>query len=151
MIEYRESCEGLEGAEMTGFFVGWRTVPPPSVLRRTLEGSDFVVTAWDGAKLVGFITAVSDGVMSCFIPLLEVLPEYQNHGLGSELVDRMLAQTRCFYMVDLLCDASLQGWYERRGFQKVGGMARRNFDALARLDGDPSRGSRALAPPPPVD
>ncbi len=29
-------------------------------------------------KVVGFITAISDGVISAYIPLLEVLPKYQN-------------------------------------------------------------------------
>ena len=34
----------------------------------------------DAGRVVGFVTAISDGVLSAYIPLLEVLPEYQGAG-----------------------------------------------------------------------
>jgi ribosomal protein S18 acetylase RimI-like enzyme len=39
------------------------------------------------------------------LPLLEVLPEYQGQGVGTELVRRLLARLDSLYMVDLCCDA----------------------------------------------
>ena len=53
--------------------------------------------------------------MSAFIPLLEVLPEYQRRGIGSELVRRMLLLLADTYMIDLCCDEELVGFYERFG------------------------------------
>ncbi len=75
--------------------------------------------ALDGDAVVGFVTAISDGVMSAFIPLLEVRPEYRHQGIGTELVRRLLAQLDEFYMVDLCCDADLEPFYRALGFQTL--------------------------------
>jgi GNAT superfamily N-acetyltransferase len=77
---------------------------------------------------VGFITAISDGVLAAYIPLLEVLPAWQGQGIGAELVRRMQAQLQRFYMVDLLCDPEVQPFYERLGLHRATGMLLRNYD-----------------------
>ncbi len=73
--------------------------------------------ALDGDRVIGFATAISDGVMSAFIPLLEVLPEYQHQGIGAELIRRLLDQLDDLYMIDLCCDADLEPFYSTLGFQ----------------------------------
>ncbi|GAB4456297.1 MAG: hypothetical protein OHK0029_13940 [Armatimonadaceae bacterium] len=85
MIVYRDGAEGLEAGQLTGFFVGWSQPPSPENHVRILRGSDFCVLAVDDAtgNVVGFITAISDGVASAFIPFLEVLPEYQGWASGA--------------------------------------------------------------------
>jgi GNAT superfamily N-acetyltransferase len=80
-----------------------------------LRGSSHVVLARDGARVVGFVTAISDGVLSAYIPLLEVRPEYQRQGIGTELVRRLLDVLRGLYMVDLVCDEDVVPFYERLG------------------------------------
>lgn len=40
--------------------------------------------------VLGYLNMISDGVLTAFIPLLEVLPEYQGEGIGSELVGLVL-------------------------------------------------------------
>jgi len=50
-----------------------------------------VELALDGNAVTGFVTAISDGVISAFIPLLEVLPEDQHQRIGTELVCRSLS------------------------------------------------------------
>jgi GNAT superfamily N-acetyltransferase len=57
--------------------------------------------------------------MSAFIPLLEVLPEYQHQGVGTELVRRLLGQLDDLYMIDLCCDADLEPFYTALGFQTL--------------------------------
>ena len=80
--------------------------------------------------VVGFITAVSDGVLSAYIPLLEVLPAYQGRGIGGELVSRMRQQLEHLYMVDLLCDDEVASFYERiGGMSPAGGFMIRNYAA----------------------
>ena len=81
--------------------------------------------------VVGFITAVSDHVSCAYIPHLEVLPDYQGQGIGSELVRRMVEKLRHLYMIDLVCDPSLQSFYERLGMRPVVGMVLRNYDQQA--------------------
>ena len=130
MIRYTESLEGIEPQDLDGFFVGWPNPPSPETHLRLLNGSDHVVLAIDerAGRVVGFITAISDGVLSAYIPHLEVLPEYQGQGIGSELMRQMLNRLRDLYMVDLLCDEDIQPFYERLGMRRMLGMAVRNYD-----------------------
>jgi ribosomal protein S18 acetylase RimI-like enzyme len=79
-------------------------------------------------QVVGFINVISDGILSAYIPLLEVLPEYQKQGIGQELVKRMLDEIQNIYMIDLLCDEKLQSYYEKLGMRKAQGMYIRNYD-----------------------
>jgi ribosomal protein S18 acetylase RimI-like enzyme len=130
MITYTSSTQGISEAMLLGFFVGWPTPPSPATHLRILQRSSHVVIALDYDNVVGFITAISDGVLSAYIPLLEVLPSHQHHGIGSELVKRMLAQLEDLYMVDLCCDDSLKPFYERFDMRAVVGMIRRNYRSL---------------------
>ena len=88
MIEYRESADRVDSNQLIGFFVGWPNPPNPASHLRLLLGSDEVMLAIDSesGQVVGFITAITDGVLSAYIPLLEVLPPWQNQGIGRELV-----------------------------------------------------------------
>ncbi|CAN5189789.1 hypothetical protein BH18ACT12_BH18ACT12_03640 [soil metagenome] len=96
-----------------------------------LRGSSQVVLACDGTRVVGFVPAISDGVLSAYLPLLEVLPEYQGRGIGRELVRRVLAALGGLYMVDLVCDEDVVPFYERLRLQRLdAGMGLRNREAL---------------------
>ena len=98
-----------------------------------LESSSYVVLAVDegAGEVVGFVTAISDGVLCAYIPLLEVLPEYLGRGIGSELLGRMLGKLQDLYMVDLTCDPPVVSFYERWGMRQAQGMIVRNFDHQA--------------------
>ena len=126
---YTTDVAELTPADLEGFFVGWPSPPSPERHLEILRGSDHVVLAREGDEgpVVGFVTAISDGILSAFIPLLEVLPSRQGHGIGSELVRRMLAELDGFYMVDLVCDAKLEPFYRRLGLTAMTGMGRRRL------------------------
>ncbi|MBM7663154.1 ribosomal protein S18 acetylase RimI-like enzyme [Bacillus mesophilus] len=98
-----------------------------------LKNSYKVILAIDETTLqvVGFITAISDGVLSAYIPLLEVLPAYKNQGVGQELTKRMLQELQNLYMIDLICDENLQSYYEKLEMKKAHGMIFRNYDKQA--------------------
>ena len=70
-------------------------------------------------------------MLSAYIPLLEVLPEYQGTGIGTELMRRLLAELRDLYMVDLVCDPQLENFYRRFGMVLQSGMALRRRHLLA--------------------
>jgi len=131
-VVYTTDVTGLSPAELGGFFVDWPSPPSAERHLEILRGSDHVVLARDGesGRVVGFITAISDGVLSAFIPLLEVLPEHQGQGIGSELVRRILGELEDFYMVDLVCDPELEGFYHRFEMTLLAGMAVRRRNLL---------------------
>lgn len=130
MVSYTTSADGIRESELGGFFVGWPSHPTPGKHLELLQKSDRVVLAIDDEtrQVVGFVTAVTDGVLSAYIPFLEVLPAYQAQGIGSELIRRMLTELKGSYMIDLLCDPELQSFYEKLGMEKATGMRIRNFD-----------------------
>jgi ribosomal protein S18 acetylase RimI-like enzyme len=132
VITYIDSAEAIDADQVDGFFIGWPTKPTPEQHLDLLRGSYAVELALDGDTVVGFATAISDGVLSAFIPLLEVLPEYGHQGIGTELMRRLLAQLDRFYMVDLCCDAGLEPFYRSLGFSVLDrGMGVRRHDAVS--------------------
>jgi len=126
-MNYLTETTLLRNFDLDGFFVGWPNPPSTEVLLKLLESSYRVVVAVDDHKLVGFITAISDGVLSAYIPFLEVLPNYQGKGIGKELVSKMREQLSHLYMIDLLCDQSLVSYYERLGMIPATGAMIRNY------------------------
>ena len=125
-MTYTVGADQLSETMLSGFFVGWPHPPSPAQHLAILRGSSYVVTAESRGEVVGFINALSDGVMAAFIPLLEVRPDHQGQGIGSELVQRMLGLLSPLYSVDITCDADVAPFYERMGMQRLTGMAWRN-------------------------
>jgi ribosomal protein S18 acetylase RimI-like enzyme len=130
-IEYREGLTGLEPAHLQAFFEGWPSPPDAETHLALLRGSSHVVLAREAGspRVVGFVTAISDGVLAAYVPLLEVLPGWRGRGIGSELVRRLLARLEDLYMVDLVCDPGLEGFYRRFGLVPAKAMIRRHFAA----------------------
>ena len=130
MISYSETIAGIDAEHLQGFFVGWPNPPSPATHLRILAGSYAMLLARDDAtgQVVGFITAISDGVSCAYIPHVEVLPAYQGRGIGSELVRQMLERLHDIYMIDLICDTNVQPFYAQLGMQPYTGMILRNYD-----------------------
>ncbi len=132
MIAYSDSAAEVVPDDLAGFFVGWPS--PPSLDRRLelLRRSDAVSLAYDEGSLVGFATAISDGVLAAYIPFLEVLPSHQRRGIGTALIERLLAQLYDLYMVDVSCDAPLEPFYAQLGFSTLDrAMGRRRREKIA--------------------
>lgn len=129
MIVYRNSTSNIFSEMLEGFFVDWPNQPSPKTHLAMLNKSSKVIIAIDDNtnQVVGFITAISDGVLSAYIPFLEVLPEYKNKGIGKELVSRMLKELADIYMIDLCCDDDLVPYYDKFGMTKTNGMVLRNY------------------------
>ena len=141
MISYNTDVSDLTETDLTGFFVGWPTPPSPAQHLAVLRGSYRVVVARSQGSVVGFVNMISDGVLTAFIPWLEVLPEFQGQGIGTELMRRIVAETGHFYSVDLVCDESLRPYYERLGMITLTGMGLRNRDAITAPRGPASAGA----------
>ncbi|MCM3708144.1 MULTISPECIES: GNAT family N-acetyltransferase [Cytobacillus] len=130
---YKHCLNDISSDMLKGFFVDWPNSPNPQTHLKMLKNSSKVVIALDENtnQVVGFITAISDGVLSAYIPFLEVLPEYKNKGIGKKLVKLMLEELDDIYMVDLCCDDELVPYYEKFGMIKSNGMLVRNYKMQA--------------------
>ncbi|GGU23565.1 GNAT family N-acetyltransferase [Lentzea flava] len=140
MISYSTDVSALAEDDLGGFFVGWPAPPSRAQHLAVLRGSYRVVIARSDSTVVGFVNMISDGVLTAFIPWLEVLPEFQGQGVGTELVRRILAEAEQMYSVDLICDEELKPFYERLGMTAWTGMMLRNRDAIRSLPGRASAG-----------
>jgi len=138
MVVYTDSLEGITPDRLNGFFVGWPRKPDPETHLKILQNSAKVVLAIDNETdmVVGFITAISDNILSAYIPLLEVLPDYRSQGIGQHLTRRMLDILNRLYMVDLMCEKDIQNFYVRFGMKRYTGMMIRNFDRQAGVKAD---------------
>ena len=126
-ITYKETTAGIRPKDLAGFFVGWPNRPSPDAHLRILEGSDLIVLAVaPNSGVVGFVTAITDGVASAHITFLEVLPDWQGRGIGTELMRSLLAGLKGIYAIDLVCDEDVRGFYERLGFNPALAMTIRN-------------------------
>ena len=126
---YKNSLNGISSDMLEGFFVDWPNPPNSQTHLLLLKKSSKVIIAIDDQtnQVVGFITTISDGVLSAYIPFLEVLPEYKNKGIGKELFNRMLKELDDIYMIDLCCDDDLIPYYDKLGMMKTNGMVLRNY------------------------
>lgn len=124
MIEYVKTLQDFKEKDFNGFFVGWKNPLNNKQLYNILHNSEYIVIAYDTdrKKVAGFINALSDEVNFAFIPMLEVLPDYQHQGIGTKLVELMLHDLDAISCIDLTCDPQLQSFYDRFGMKKSHGM-----------------------------
>jgi len=90
----------------------------PEELTQALRASWFVISAYEGEKLVGFGRLVSDGVIHAMIYELIVLPKYQGRGIGGEILENLVdkCQEAGVRDIQLFCAAGKREFYEKRGF-----------------------------------
>ena len=137
-MEYTNKIENitaamLESAHGGGFFAGWPNPPSSNVhleiLRRSYTAWVAIDTTQASAQVVGFVNAVSDGILTAYIPLLEVRPQYQGRGIGKELMRRILDELSNLYMIDIVHDKELAAFYAKFGAFQSHASIFRNYAA----------------------
>jgi len=128
VIIYTDDLTKVTADALAGFFKGWPNPPTPETHLDILRNSDEIVLAIDdeSGRAVGYITAITDRVLSAYIPLLEVLPEHRRRGIGHELVRKMLAKLNGLYMIDTCCDPEMVPFYKSFGMEPANAMTIRN-------------------------
>lgn len=129
MIFYQDHLLEIGANHLNGFFEGWPNPPSTQTHLRILENSACFYLAIDDqtSQVVGFVTALTDGILFAYIPLLEVLPAYRGQGIGQVLVNLLAEKLKGLYSIDLLCDPDVQPFYEQIGFRKSVGMTHKNY------------------------
>ncbi len=78
--------------------------------------STLVVSAWENERLIGAARVLSDKMFRSIIYDLLVLPEFQNKGIGKELLKRCIER---FPSSEWLVQTTeeISGYYEKNGFK----------------------------------
>lgn len=96
--------------------VGWSRME--SSYSNPLLTSYYHISVYDGSALIDYIDCVSNGVTDAYIQDLMIHPNYQKHGIGTKLMNDMLAylKSRHIFMISVIFEEGLRPFYERFGF-----------------------------------
>jgi len=98
----------------------WSAAEKPELLHKALLGSSSLVTAWNGTTLVGLGNAISDGHLVVYYSHLLVLPDYQQRGIGAEIMRRLMARYQGFHQHIVVADGRALDFYRKCGFERAG-------------------------------
>ncbi len=93
-----------------------RPVDNPEVFQGMLDNANIVITAWDNNQLVGIARALSDLVYVTYLADLVVHENYQQQGIGKQLIDLTQAQAAPDCMLVLLSAPQANDYYPKLGF-----------------------------------
>lgn len=93
-----------------------RPVDKPDVFQGMIDNANILITAWDDKKLVGIARALSDLVYVTYLADLVVHENYQQQGIGKQLIDITQAQTSPDCMLVLLAAPQANEYYPKLGF-----------------------------------
>jgi GNAT superfamily N-acetyltransferase len=93
-------------------------------VRRALEHSRPVISAWEGRRMVGFTRVISDLTYRATIWDVIVRPSHQGRGVGKLLMQHVLEHPDLRTVTNfVLLTKDQHAFYERLGFRKERDMA----------------------------
>ena len=95
--------------------LGRRPVDDREQMAAMVRNSNLVITAWDGAAMVGIARSLTDGVFATYLSDLAVRVSHQRSGIGRELIRRTQAEAPLTQIV-LLAAPGAREYYARVGF-----------------------------------
>lgn len=98
---------------------GWSAYTrDPQLLKMALVQSLEVITAWADERLVGLVRCIGDGLTILYIQDILVLKEYQNQGVATRLLEKVLLKYRDVRQKVLLTEDApdVRHFYEKNGF-----------------------------------
>ena len=96
-----------------------RPVTDRERIGKMFDAADLVVSAWYGNRLVGVARSLTDWCYCCYLSDLAVHKEFQNNGIGKELVARTRRQIGEQCMLLLLSAPSAMGYYPRLNMENL--------------------------------
>jgi GNAT superfamily N-acetyltransferase len=88
-------------------------------LQKMLKHSNLIVGAYAGERLVGIARALTDFSYCCYLSDLAVARQYQRHGIGRELIQRVKRCVGDKSMLLLLSSPEAMQYYPRIGLEPV--------------------------------
>lgn len=100
--------------------VGWTNyTDKPNMIENAYKNSLKIIGAYVDQKLVGIIRVVGDGYSIIYIQDILILPEYQHHGIGTALINKVLEIYKTVYQKTLMTDDTEKTiqFYKSVGFE----------------------------------
>ncbi|SDM88147.1 GNAT family N-acetyltransferase [Sediminibacillus halophilus] len=88
-------------------------------MKKMIESADLLVTARDNGKLIGIARALTDYCYCCYLSDLAVDKQYQQQGIGSQLISYVQTEIGEETALILLSAPSAMEYYPKAGFQKA--------------------------------
>jgi ribosomal protein S18 acetylase RimI-like enzyme len=132
-VSFSNSIENVEWSRMKEIYhsVGW-TNHNEEKIKKVFQSSNVVTIAYDEDNIAGFGRALSDGVFNAAIYDVVVDEQYQNKGIGEQIIENLLAQLNDISCVHLVSTSGNEEFYRKAGFRKMKtGMARYLNPSLA--------------------
>ena len=121
-IIYNDTKKDLPTEQLHQLFVavGWsKGLETPDMIKNyniPFINSTLVISAWVNERLVGAVRVLSDKIFRSVIYDLLILPEYQNMGIGRELLKRCIEHfPNSEWLVQTTKNRS--SYYEQNGFK----------------------------------
>ncbi|MGH2408932.1 MAG: GNAT family N-acetyltransferase, partial [Chloroflexota bacterium] len=91
-------------------------------IQHAVAGSDLVLTAWEGERLVGCVRVLTDFVYRAILCDVIVHPLYQRQGVGRLLVEAVTGHPRLTRVQKFtLLTSTARSFYERLGWRRYPG------------------------------
>jgi GNAT superfamily N-acetyltransferase len=119
-IAYREKLPAFAAYHPLFETTGWNQAyrADEDELYAAISSSWYVLSAYDNDDLVGFGRIISDGVLYALICDLIVKPSYQGQGIGSTLLNKLIARCRMqqIRVIWLFAAKGKRSFYQNLGF-----------------------------------
>ena len=85
-----------------------------------INNSWYLIAVYDQQKLIGFGRVISDGVYQTFIGDMIVHPDYQNRGIGRNVMNRLIEKCKDsgIKWIQLSCARGKVDFYKKLGFEE---------------------------------
>ncbi|TWI04604.1 acetyltransferase (GNAT) family protein [Luteimonas cucumeris] len=136
-LEWSDSTDDMDWDELSELY---RLAPlgnkSPEMLTTAFSNSLFKCFLRENGRLVGVGRALADGVDCSYICDVALLPSHQGHGLGAEIVGRLVELSRGHRKIILYAVPGKEAFYRKFGFERMAtAMAIFEDQSLARQRG----------------
>lgn len=122
-MEYRENSLTYEEYVSLRSSVGWKNFFEEQT-KRSIENSLYSVTFKENNEPVGMGRLIGDGMYFLIVDVV-VKPEYQNKGIGSQIIDLLLEYVEKITPMDgrssvqLIAEVGKEAFYIKKGFKLI--------------------------------
>ena len=118
IYKYNEPISAKEISDLRES-VGWNRMEKE--YKNPLMTSYYHIAVYIKEELIGYVDCVSNGVTDAYIQDLMVRPDYQGKGIGTDLMNKMIAylKEKRIYMISVVFEENLKTFYVKFGFYNM--------------------------------